>query len=84
MSEIPPSLIPSPLVRAAIGSLVRKGIAICFGYFGIERMVTAPEHAALTDYAAGAVMILLGLAITQAWAWLSDSKLLSSPPPRSE
>ena len=30
------------------------------------------------------LLILLGLAITQAWAWLSDSKLLSSPPPRSE
>lgn len=78
-------LPPSPLVRAALGSIVRKGIVLVFGYFGFERILEAPEHAALADYAAGIVMILLGVLVTQVWAWLSDSKLLSLPPsPPSE
>lgn len=75
-----PELIPSPLVRAAIGSLVRKGIVLMFGYFGLDRILSAPEHAALADYASAAVMILLGLAITQVWAYFADAKLLSLPP----
>lgn len=72
-----------PLVSAAIGSLVRKGVLVLFAYFGFDRVLGQGEHAALTDWLSGLAMIGVGLVITQVWAWLSDRKLLETKPPEN-
>lgn len=52
-----------------------------FAYFGFERIWSSPQHDAMVDWLSGAVMVLIGVAITQIMSYLSDKKLLLTPPP---
>lgn len=72
------------LAKTAITSLVRKGVVVAFSYWGFDRVLTQPENAALAEWVACGVTILIGILITQAWSWLDHSKLLNSEPPQGD
>lgn len=75
-----------PLVRSAVGNAVRYAIATLFGFFGLDKVVQGAQQAALIEVLQGLGVVAVGLAISLAWNWLNNFKLLNTqpPPPRKK
>jgi mannose/fructose/N-acetylgalactosamine-specific phosphotransferase system component IIC len=71
----------NPLVRSAIGELVRWAItAACISIAGRE-VLNAAQTAALSESVTAGLIVAGGLVGTVGWQVLSDRKLLRHPPP---